>query len=121
MFVNCPEVPPGSSLADGTLELKGGWVRGERIVYFDFGPTNPVPGTVYVFITGFDAAGEPLLVDDQAFVFDATTGFDGYSDFWRVHWVLVAPGYAADSLRAVQDIDPTAIAVSDRVMNFPHQ
>ena len=121
MFVNCPEVPPGSSLADDALELKDGWVRGEPIVYFDFGPTSPVPGSVYVFITGFDAAGEPELVDGQAFVFDATTGFDGYSDFWRVHWVTVEPGYTADSLRAAPAIDPALVTVTDRVMNFPHQ
>jgi hypothetical protein len=121
MFVNCPEVPPGSSLADEALELKQGWVRGESVVYFDFGPTSPVPGNVYVFITGFDAAGQPQLVARQAFVFDARQGFEGYSDFWRVNWVTVAPDYAADSLRSARDVDPATVTVSDLVMNFPHQ
>jgi len=121
MFVNCPEVPPGSSLADGTLELKDGWVRGEPVVYFDFGTTSPIPGRVYVFITGFTSAGQPQLVDGQAFVFDSTRGFDGYSDFWRVHRVLVDQGYSADSIRAATDIDPSAVTVTDQVMNYPHQ
>jgi hypothetical protein len=121
MFVNCPEAPPGSSLAGDALELKRGWVRGEPVFYFDFGPTSPVPGNAYVFITGFDAAGQPRLVAGQAFVFDATTGAAGYSDFWRVHWVQVAPGYVPDSLRAARDIDPALVTATDRVMNFPHQ
>jgi len=121
MFVNCPEVPPGSSLADGALELKDGWVRGEPVVYFDFGPTSPIPGNVYVFITGFDSSGQPQLVAGQSFVFDAAQGFQGYSDFWRVNWVLVEPSYEADSLRAARDIDPARVTVSDLIMNYPHK
>jgi len=120
LFVNCPEVPPGSSLSDRALPLKTGWVRGEQITYFDFGPTDPHPGNVYVLVTGFAADGTPQLVDGQYLVFDAAPGATGYSDFWRVQWVTVGAGYAANSLRSAADIDPAQVTPSSLVMNFPH-
>ncbi len=81
IWANCPIVPPGSSLADKSKELKKAWVKNELVVYFDFGVTSARPGTLYVFITGFNAQGEPLLIPDQHFVFSATRGGLGYSDF----------------------------------------
>ncbi len=121
MFVNCPEVPPGSALVDDSLELKTGWVRGEQISYFDFGPTNPKPGNVYVLVTGFAADGAPQLVSGQRLVFDAVPGTAAYSDFWRVQWVTVAANYAANTIRAAAEIHPAQVTASNLVMNFPHQ
>lgn len=121
MFVNCPEVPPGSTLVDNSLELKTGWVRGAPVTYFDFGPTNPQPGHVYALVTGFAADGTPQWVAGQDLVFDAAPGAAGYSDFWQVQWVTVAEDYAANTIRAVADIDPARVTASSLIMNFPHQ
>jgi hypothetical protein len=82
-------VSPGSSLADNAKPLTKGWVKGQPVVYFDFGPTSVKPGKVYAFVTGFDANGKPQLVPGQHFVFDASRTPAGYSDFWIVQWVTV--------------------------------
>jgi hypothetical protein len=121
LLVNCPIVPPGSSLADGAKELTKGWVRGEPVVYFDFGPTSAEPGKVYAFVTGFNAEGSPQLVPGQRFVFSASRASTGYSDFWVVHWARVDPGYRADSIRAEKDIDPSRVTASTLVVNYPQK
>lgn len=121
MLVNCPIVPPDSSLADESKELKKAWVKDRPVVCFDFGVTNARPGQVYIFITGFTESGEPLIVPGQHFVFDATRGELGYSDFWRVHWVTVDSGYKADSLHSVADIDPAGVTDSTIIVNCLHQ
>jgi hypothetical protein len=121
MFVNCPIVPPGSSLGDQALPLKKAWVKGQPVVYFDFGVTSAQPGKVYMFITGFDADGNAQFVPGQRFVFSAARASGGYSDFWLVHWVLVDAGYRADSLRSENDIDPARVTASQVVVNYPHK
>lgn len=121
MLVNCPIVPPGSSLADESQELKKGWVKNAPVVYFDFGVTSATPGKMFVFITGFNEQGEPLLIPHQHFVFSATRGGLGYSDFWRVVWVTVDSDYKADAIRSASDIDPARVTDSTIIVNYPHQ
>jgi hypothetical protein len=121
MLVNCPFVPAGSALADNALPLKKGWVKGQPVVYFDFGPTSPKPGSVYVFVTGFDAGGNPQLVAGQHFIFDSVRASSGYSDFRFVQWVLVDDGYKADSIRSAKDIDPAKVTASTLVVNYPQK
>jgi hypothetical protein len=120
MFVNCPIVPPESTLSDSDLPLKTAWVRGEKVFYFDFGPTEATPGKMYVFITGVDSSNNPILVPGQHFIFDSARGESGYSDFWIVQWVLVDSAYQPDSVRAVADI-PGEIKPSTLVVNYPHK
>ncbi len=121
VLVNCPFVPPGSSLVDNSLPLKRGWVNGEPVVYFDFGPTSAKPGRVYAFVTGFNAEGGPLLMPGQHFVFDSARSEEGYSDFWVVQWVKVDSSYQADSIRSTADIDPARVTASTIVVNWPHE
>lgn len=121
MLVNCPIVPTDSRLADDALPLIKSWVNGQAFDYFDFGPTSPVPGKVYAFVTGFDAQGQPQLVAGQHFIFAATRGTPNYSDFWAVQWVTVAAAYQADSLRTVADIPAAQITPSGLVVNYPHK
>jgi hypothetical protein len=120
LLLNCPFVPPGSSLADNSLPLKKGWVNGEQATYFDFGPTSATPGKVYAFVTGFNADGSPLLVPGQHFVFDSARSAQGYSDFWVVQWVKVEAGYQADTIRSAADVDPASVTASTIVVNWPH-
>jgi len=122
MLVNCPFVPPGSSLADNSKELIKGWVNGTPVVYFDFGVTSAKPGKVYVFVTGFDAAGgQSQLVPSQHFVFSASRGSAGYSDFWVVQWVKVDASYKADSIRSAADIVEFEVEPSTMVVNYPQK
>lgn len=121
MLVNCPIVPAGSTLADGALELQDSHVKDAAFAYFDFGPTSPVPGKLYAFVTGFDDQGQPVLVPGQHFVFDNARGQAGYSDFWMVHWVLVDNNYVADTIRAAADVPDTATSTANLVVNYPHK
>jgi hypothetical protein len=121
MLVNCPIVPPDSRLEDEVLKLAAGVVRGEPVVYFDFGPTSATPGKVYAFVTGFDAQGRPQLVPGQHFVFSAQRGNAGYSDFWEVYWVVVGADYVADSVTSEADITATQEERSGLIVNYPHK
>lgn len=121
MLVNCPIVPAGSSLADKAIELGRSWVKGQEFAYFDFGPTSAKPGKLYAFVTGLDANGQPQLVPGQHFVFSAKRGEAGYSDFWRVYWVIVAAGYTPDTLKAEADIPVAQITESNWVVNYPQK
>jgi hypothetical protein len=120
MFVNCPIVPADSKLGDGAIPLQKGWVKGEPIFYFDFGPTNPKPGKMYAFITGFDANKQPQLVAGQRFIFDSARGTAGYSDFWIVQWVMVDANYKADSIKTASEIK-FKVEPSTLVVNYPHK
>lgn len=120
VFVNCPVVPDGSSLADSEMPLKKAWVRGEPVAYFDFGPTSATPGSVYAFVTGFDSNGTPNLAPGQHFIFDSTRTGPRYSDFWIVQWVIVDAAYKPDTIRSVADITYD-IRPSTLVVNYPHR
>ncbi|MBI5348900.1 MAG: hypothetical protein HZB77_06210 [Chloroflexi bacterium] len=121
MFVNCPLVPADSKLDDGAaIPLQKGWVKGEPVFYFDFGPTNPKPGKVYAFVTGFDSNKQPQLVAGQHFIFDSTRGATGYSDFWIVQWVTVDANYKADSIKTSSEIK-FKVEPSTWVVNYPHK
>jgi len=120
MFVNCPIVPLDSKLGDESQPVQKGWVKGEPVAYFDFGPTNPKPGKVYAFITGFDSNKRPQLVAGQHFIFDSTRGASGYSDFWIVQWVMVDANYKAESIKSASDIK-FKVEPSTWVVNYPHK
>jgi hypothetical protein len=120
MFVNCPIVPADSTLGDDAKPLLKGWVKGEPVFYFDFGPTNPKPGKLYAFITGFDSNKQPKLVTGQRFIFDSTRGATGYSDFWIVQWVVVDSNYKAESIKSASDIK-FKVEPSTVVVNYPHK
>ncbi len=119
MIVNCPFVPTGSSLKNSDLKLQKGWVNGQSFDYFDFGPTDPRPGELYAFVTGFNADGTPKLVAGQHFIFGSERKGIPYSDFLRVRWVVVETSYQADSIKSVEEIDPSQVKASDIIVNYP--
>lgn len=121
MLVNCPYVPAGSTLEGSDLLPVPGWVGTEQVAYFDFGITSARPGRLYVVITGFDTQNQPILIPGQHFIFDATRGTSGYSDFWKVYWVLVDEQYQPNSFRSEADIPQDLVSVSTIIVNYPHQ
>lgn len=105
VFVNCPIVPAGSELENPEdAPLVTGWYRGEEIVYFDFGPNEPITAPIYAFVTGFDADGNPQFVDGQHNVVGVVPGDEGYSAFWYVHLVVVPEEYQAETITSVQEV-----------------
>lgn len=119
MILNCPFVPTGSSLKNGDLKLQKGWVGDQSYDYFDFGPTDPRPGELYAFVTGFNTNGTPKLVDGQHFIFGSERQGIPYSDFLRVRWVVVDSSYQADSIKSVEQIDVNKVKASNIVVNYP--
>lgn len=121
MLVNCPFAPSGSALADNAKELQKGWVKGKPVTYFDFGVTSAKPGQVYVFVTGFNATGQPQLAPGQHFVFSASRNSAGYSDFWVVQWVKVDASHKGDSIRSAADIVGFEVTPTTMAVNYPQK
>ena len=81
------------------FDLHRGWFRGTPILYFDIGPQDNTTSAVYLFATGVDAGGTPHLVSGQRPVFSAIPGLEGFSAIWQVEYVIVGPGYQANTIR----------------------
>ena len=122
LFVNCPVVPEGSSLADPSdAPYTQGWYRGQMVFYFDFG-LNPVEtAPIYVLFYGDDTP-----VPGQHNVVDTVPGQMNYSAFWQVHKVTVPDDYVADSATSLSDlqaasypITPTNILVNCPIVMQP--
>lgn len=80
-----------------------GWFRDTSISYYDFGPVPVTTSPLFILVTGFDAAGTPQVVGDQLPIVTSLPGLDGYSAVWQVHYLVVGPGYRANTLRAGRD------------------
>ena len=120
LFVNCPVVPAGSSLANHEM-LTAGWYRGANVYYPDFGPNPPAAIPIWAFITGMDASGNPQFVAGQRNVIDSRPGDPGYSAFWRVNLVQVPDGYMANTLKSAADVVASGyeITQTDLMVNCP--
>jgi hypothetical protein len=103
VYVNCPIVPAGSTLAEGG-DLVQGWYKGQAVYYFDFGENPPTPAPIYVLVTGFDADGNPQVVPGQSNIVDVIPGDDGYSAFWQVNFVTVPADYQANSITSAPEL-----------------
>lgn len=100
-FINYSIVPDGSTL-DGDPDsrpLRGGWYKGQRVSFFDFGATRLEPAPIFPFVTGFDGDA-PRFLRAQANIVDAVPGSDeGTHDLWDVQFVLAPEGYEPDAIR----------------------
>ncbi len=104
MLVNCPVVPAGSRLAEGTPGLTQGWYKGKAVFYFDFGPNPDSTAPIYAFITGMDANGNPQMVAGQHNIIGVIPGQAGYTAFWDVHFVQVPASYRANTITSVDQV-----------------
>ncbi len=119
MYVNCPVVDEGTEL-EGGERLVQGWYQDTEVYYPDFGPNIPFAISIWVFITGMGADGNPQFVEGQHNIIDAIPADEGYSAFWRVNLVLVDAGYEPDSLRDAGDINAMYdVTQTDLVVNCP--
>jgi len=116
IYVNCPIVPPGSTLQYSDQGLVQGWDDGNPVFYFDFG-LNPVEtAPIYVFFYDDDT-----MVPDQKNVIDTIPGEPDYSAFWQVHMVTVPDDYVANSAQSLSDIMDAdyTITPTDILVNCP--
>jgi len=104
-----------------TIPRVDGWYRNTTVSYLDYGVQPNITAPILVF---FQAASPGDMVAGQRNLIDAIPGQPGYSDFWRVHKVLVPSGYAANSIRSFEDavasgypIESTSIVVNCPVVN----
>jgi len=104
VYVNCPVVPPGSTLTEAGAPLVQGWYKGQDVSYFDFGQNTVATAPIYAFVTGFDEAGNPQFVEGQNNVVDVIPDDEGYSAFWYVNLVVVPDGYVANTLTSAEAV-----------------
>ena len=103
VYVNCPIVPAGSTLAEGG-DLTQGWYKGQEVFYFDFEQPSVQTAPIYAFVTGFNENDEPIFVEGQNNVIDVIPGDENYSAFWDVNLVVVPEDYVANSITSVAEI-----------------
>jgi hypothetical protein len=114
-------------LPEGVQARVSGNYEGRHVEYYDFGANSPTTNGVvstapiFVFINGFDAAGNPMFVDGQHNIVNSIPGVDGYSDLWQVMLVEVPGSYVPDSIQSKADIDAAGypITTTDILVNCP--
>ena len=112
-----------------TFPVVQGWYDGRATYYYDFGGNSPAvnnaaavaPAPIYVFVTGFDAQGNPQAVAGQHNIIDMAPGDAGYSDLWQVNFVTVPSNYVANTVTSLDAIRQGgyAIKTSDMMVNCP--
>jgi hypothetical protein len=116
-----PTTPPGP--VDGlsranVIPRVDGWFRNASVSYLDYGPQANVAVPILAF---FQASSPTTPVSGQRNIIDTIPGQPGYSDFWRVHKVLVPSGYVANTIRSLADAVASGytIEITDTVVNCP--
>src|SRR3989454_4253541 len=101
-----------------TIPHVDGWYRNASVSYLDYGPQSNVAVPILAF---FQAASPGTAVAGQRNIIDTIPGQPGYSDFWRVHKVLVPSGYVPNSIRAFEEAVASgyAIEVTNILVNCP--
>jgi hypothetical protein len=114
-----PEPEPVAGLSrTNTIPRVDGWFRNESVSYLDYGMQPNVAVPILAF---FRASSPTTSVPGQRNIIDTIPGQPGYSDFWRVHKVLVPDGYVANTIRSFADAVAAGytIEVTDTVVNCP--
>jgi len=101
-----------------TIPRVEGWYQNATVSYLDYGPQSNVAVPILAF---FQAASPGTAVAGQRNIIDTIPGQPGYSDFWRVHKVLVPSGYVPNSIRSFEEAVASgyAIEVTNIVVNCP--
>ena len=120
MLVNCPIVPADSVITT-ELPLRPTWFEGEQYVYFHLGSAPQQPNEAWVFVTGFDEAGRPVVVPDQYPVVSAGLDDENASAFHRLSYVTVPASYEANTIRSAADLAASGFRVTetDILLNWP--
>ena len=104
----------GNVLSDSptAYNLVQGWYQDRQTFYYEFGMNssatedglNVVTAPIYVLVTGFDADGNPQVVEGQNNIVDVIPGDEGYSDLWEVTFVTVPEDYVANTITSADEV-----------------
>ncbi len=115
-----PSTPaPVDNLAGrSTFPRIEGWYKGGSVNYTNYGSSGNVSQPILAF---FQAASPSTPVAGQANIIDTIPGQPGYSDFWRVHKVLVPSSYVANTIRSFEEAVASGytIQVTNTTVNCP--
>ena len=103
------------------------WYDGETSYYFDLGANTPLDGEtvltapIWSFIRGFDEDGRAQHIEGHPALFDVVPGDDGYSDLWKLRYVIVPEGYDTSEIRSLTALEASGleIVVTDTLLNCP--
>ena len=101
-----------------TFPRVNGWYKNGNITYLDYGTSANVSQPILVF---FQAASPNTTVVGQMNIIDSIPGQPGYTDFWRVHKVLVPSSYVANTIRSFEEAVASgyAIQATTTIVNCP--
>jgi hypothetical protein len=108
---------PNEPIPFDTLYLEQAFgPNGEIVRYYVFDAKRATPAPIYFLV---DAAGDP--VPGQLPIVDLLPDDDGYSDYWRVHEVVVADDYEANTITSTARLDDWGLSATrtDKVVNWP--
>ena len=102
----------------GTFPLINGWYKNASITYLNYGNSANVSQPILAF---FQASSPSTPVAGQRNIIDTIPGQPGYSDFWRVHKVLVPSSYVANTIRSFEEAAASGytIQVTNTTVNCP--
>jgi len=100
------------------IPLINGWDDDQMVQYWDFGRNPNVAIPILVF---FHADDPDTMVSGQNNIIDSIPSQPGYSDFWRVHKVLVPSDYSPNSIKSFEEAVDSGytIEITDIVVNCP--
>jgi len=84
----------------GSFPVTNGWYKNVSINYVNYGNSPNVSQPILAF---FQASSPNTPVAGQRNIIDTIPGQPGYSDFWRVHKVLVPSSYVANTIRSLEE------------------
>jgi len=120
LFPSAPSTPTTVSGLDRANPIPqiDGWNKGSPVNYWDFRDNPPISAAILVF---FQASSPDTPVAGQENIIDTVPGVPGYTDFWRVHKVLVPSSYQANSITSFEEAKASGypIEATDIVVNCP--
>ena len=105
----------------GVLTPLPAWYGGSSASYWNFGVAGLPPADLYRAIKGFDQEGKPVFVDGQDSIIGAGPGEDGYSDFWKIKYYVVAEGFVPNSVKSIDAVMAGGYRIieSETIANCP--
>ncbi len=98
-----------------------GFVGGKSIRFYNLGVSNDNIGSLYVPVSGYDSNNNPQFLDNFPIIFSSKKGDIGYSDFWKVFYVVFLEEAKEDYVKSEVEIKSKKLETknSDLIVNQP--
>ena len=120
--LNLPIVPRGTTLARDTTTGMLGWYEGRDVQFFDFGQAYLSPVPMWRFVSGVDAAGDPIVLAGQNSIVDSIpVAAAAYPDLWQIHFVNVDTTYVLNSIKSAGALRSSNLTIGtpSTIRNLP--